>query len=125
MKIFNIILRSVFGLFLLFASVSYFLKLGEQPAAVGAAKTFFDGLEASRYLMPLVKIIELLTGLCFLTGRFVTIANLVLLPVTINILLINLFLVTDALPFGIILLAANVYFISTKWSSYRPIFAMR
>ncbi len=125
MKIFIVILRSLIGLFLLFASISYFANFGDHPAPTGDMKTFMDGVMASKYLMPLAKYIELFCGLAFVSGRFVALANLVLLPITINILLILAFMSPSELPVGIILFLANVFLIYSKWDSYKPIFNMR
>ena len=71
------------------------------------------------------KIVELGTGLCFLTGRFISLANLVLLPITVNILLIHIFLSPELLPIGGFLFGANIYFIYSKWSSYQSVLTIR
>lgn len=122
MKIFNVILRCIFGLLLLFASVTYFFKFSEQPAPTGDLKNFNDGIIITKYLMPLVKTIELFAGLCYVSGRFIALANLVLLPVSINILLVNIFLAPKVIPIGLFIFSANAYFIYTKWNSYKSIF---
>jgi hypothetical protein len=77
MKIAIIIIQLI-GLLLLFASVSFFLKLAPEPEATGNFKSFNVGLVASTYLIPLAKSIEL-CGLSFLTGRY-TLANILILP---------------------------------------------
>ena len=56
MKIAVIIVRSLMGALFLFASITFFFKLITPPPSTGAMKTFSDGLEASRFLMPTVKI---------------------------------------------------------------------
>ena len=70
MKIAAIIVRTLMGLLFLFASITYFFKFITPPPAEGAMKVFGDGLEASVYIMPTVKVIELICGLAFVTGRF-------------------------------------------------------
>lgn len=80
---------------LLFASVSFFLKLVPEPVATGDFKAFQVGLVASVYLMPLAKTEELLYGLAYVSGKFVTLANIIILPVALNILLINYFLTPE------------------------------
>lgn len=121
MKIFNFALRFIFGLLLLFASVTYFIKFSEQPPVTGDFKMFSDGLNIAKYLMPLVKIVELFAGLCFVSSRFIALANLVLLPVSINILLVNIFLAPEAIGIGLFVFLCNVYLIYTKWESYKSI----
>ncbi len=69
MKIAMIIVRTLMGLLFLFASITFLFKLITPPEPTGALKTFSSGLEASRFLMPTVKVIELVCGLAFVSGR--------------------------------------------------------
>ena len=70
MKIVTIVFRVLIGLFLLFASITYFFPMGEQPAPTGEMATVFAGFMATKYLMPLAKAIELLSGLSYVSGKF-------------------------------------------------------
>lgn len=93
MKIATIIIRTLIGLLLLFASLSYFFNLmPAEPITNDNFKAFNMGLVASTYLFPLAKSIELICGLAFVSGRFVTLANILILPITVNILFINYFM---------------------------------
>ncbi len=123
MKIAFIIFRVLIGLLLLFASVSYFFNLIPEPKQTGALKLFNDGMKASGYLMPLVKSIELIVGLAYVSGKFIKIANLLLLPISINILLINLFMMPEGTPIALLLFLGNVLFIYKNWESYTDLFA--
>jgi putative oxidoreductase len=122
MKITTIITRTLIGLLMLFASISYFFALIKEPAQVGNMKIFNDGLKAAVYLMPLVKSIELLCGICFVSGKFMKIAPIVLFPIVINIFCISLFLANEVLPIGVFLLVGNLFLIYSNWASYRPLF---
>jgi putative oxidoreductase len=109
MKIALIIIRSLFGLLFLFASVTYFLKLMPQPEMQGNVKLFMQGMEASVYLMPTVKFVELICALAFISGRFVPLATVMIFPITLNILLYNVFLSPEGAPMGIVLLLVNLF----------------
>jgi putative oxidoreductase len=122
MKIVTIIIRILIGALLIYASVTYFLKLAPEPVTTGDFKAFQVGLVASVYLMPLAKAIELLCGLAFLVGRYVTLANIVILPVTLNILLINIFMSPATLPIGILVFAGNLFLIFSYWKNYKSVF---
>lgn len=122
MKIATIIVRVLIGLLLLFASVSFFLKLVPEPVSTGDFKAFQVGLIASTYLMPLAKGVELLCGLAFVTGRYVAFANIVILPVTLNILLINYFLSPETLPIAIFMFLGNLFLIYSYWGNYKTVF---
>jgi hypothetical protein len=123
MKIATIIVRVLLGLFLLFASLSYFFKFGEQPTPTGEMAVVMTGFMATKYLFPLAKVVELLSGLSYVSGKFMKLFNLVLLPVSVNILLINAFLAPENLPVALVLFVGNLFLIYTNWNSYKGIFS--
>jgi putative oxidoreductase len=122
MKIATLIVRLLIGALLLFASISYFLKLVPEPVTTGDFKAFQLGLVASTYLMPLAKAIELLCGLSFVTNKFVTLSNLIILPITLNILFINYFMMPEGLPIAVGLFLGNLFLIYSKWENYKSVF---
>ena len=122
MKIATIIIRVLIGLLLLFASISFFFKLAPEPEVTGNFKAFNMGLVASTYLLPLAKSVELLCGIAFITGRFVTLANILILPITINILFINYFMAPEGLPLAALLFLANLFLIYRYWDNYKTVF---
>lgn len=122
MKIATIIVRVLIGALLLYASISFFLKLMPEKVATGDFKVFQLGLVTSTYLMPLAKAIELLCGLSYVSGKYVTLANIIILPITINILLINYFLVPEQLPIAIALFLGNLFLIYRYWNNYKTVF---
>jgi putative oxidoreductase len=123
MKIATIIVRVLIGLLLLFASITYFFNIGPaQPAATEEFKVFSTGLITSVYIFPLAKAVELLCGLSFLSGKYVTLANILILPITINILLINYFLSPQNLPIAIAMFIGNLFLIYRYWDNYKSVF---
>lgn len=124
MKIAIIIVRVLLGLIFIYASLMFFFKLSPETVSVGYAKVFEVGLIASTYLIPLTKILELLCGIAFLSGKFVTLANVVILPVTINILFISLFLNPENLPIAIFVFLGNVFLIFSYWKNYKSLFVV-
>jgi uncharacterized membrane protein YphA (DoxX/SURF4 family) len=122
MKIATIIVRVLIGLLLLFASVSFFLKLAPEQVATGNFKAFQIGLVASSYLIPLAKAVELLCGLSYVTGKYVTLANILILPITLNILFINYFMTPEGLPIAIPLFLGNLFLIYRYWENYKSVF---
>ena len=125
MRIVTVIIRILIGLLLLFSSISFFLKLMPEPVTTGDFKAFQVGLVASTYVMPLAKSIELLCGLAFVSGRFVTLASILILPVTINILFINFFLTPEGIPIALFLFFGNFFLIYKHWNNYKSIFAVK
>ncbi|MFI0491096.1 DoxX family membrane protein [Flavobacterium sp.] len=122
MKIATLVIRILIGILLLFASLSYFFKFGEKPALAGDMKTVMDGFTATKYLMPLAKVVELICGLSFITGKFIKISAVILVPISLNILLINVFLMPEGAPIGAALLLGNIFLIYRNWDSYKGLF---
>lgn len=123
MKIITIIIRTLIGLLLLFASITYFFNLIPQPEVTGSFKTFQEGIKASVYLMPLAKTVELVCGLAYVSGKFMKLANILLVPVSLNILFINIFLAPEGTPIALSLLVGNLFMIYKDWDSYKGLFA--
>ena len=117
-----IVVRSLMGLLFLFASITFLFKLITPPPPTGAMKVFSDGLAASRYLLPTVKVIELACGLAFLSGRFVPLATVLITPIIVNIVLVHAFLGPEGLPLAIFLVLANGLLAYHHRESYRPLF---
>lgn len=122
MKTAAIILRILLGAMMVWASLSYFFNLMDAPAPTGDMATAMGGFMATKYLFPLVKGVELLTGLALMSGKFVKIALIVLLPVTVNILLIHIFLAPADIPMAAVILAVHLFLIYANWSSYKHLF---
>lgn len=122
MKLTTTIIRVLIGLLLLYASISYFFHLMPEPETNGNFKAFNVGLVAATYIMPLAKTIELLSGLAFVTNRFVTLANITVLPITINILFINIFLSPEGIPIAVALFLGNLFLITRYWDNYKSVF---
>ena len=123
MKITTIIIRTLIGLLLLFASISFFFHLAPEPEQTRNMKIFSEGVNASKYLMPLVKIVELVCGLSFVTGKYIKLFAVVLIPVTLNILLINIFMMPEGTPIAAALFLGNIFIIYSNWDSYKGLFS--
>ncbi|WP_320814904.1 DoxX family protein [Flavobacterium sp.] len=122
MKIATIIIRVLLGALLLFASLSFFFHLVPEPEATGNMKIFNDGLAASGYLMVLVKIVELICGLSFVTGKFMKLSPILLMPISINILLVHVFMMPEGIPIALFVLLGNLFLIYRNWDSYKELF---
>ena len=122
MKIAVIIIRILMGLLFLFASVVVLFNLVPQPELHGDVKLFQDGMNASRYLMPTVKVIELICAIAFLSGRFVPLATVVIFPIIVNIFLFNAFLSPEGLPVAIFVLLGDLFLAYYYRKNYQGLF---
>lgn len=121
MRIAVIIVRTLMGLLFLFASITFFFKLITPPPLTGAMKLFNDGLEAARYLMPTVKVIELICGLAFVTGRFVPLATILIAPIIVNIFFVHVLLAPEGIPVAVFLVLANSFLAYYHREAYKPL----
>jgi uncharacterized membrane protein YphA (DoxX/SURF4 family) len=121
MRIASIIVRILMGLMFAFASIVFFLKLVDTPEMTGSVKIFNDGIAASIYLMPTVKVFELLCAIAFLTGRFVPLATVVIFPITMNILLFHAFLQPSGLPIAIFMMIGNLFLAYYYRNNYKSL----
>ena len=125
MKIAVIIVRTLMGLLFLFASITYLFRLFPQPELTGSMKLFSAGLEASGYLLYLVKVVELLSGIAFVSGRFVTFATVLIAPIIVNIFCVHALLDPRGLPVAIFLVLGNLFLAYNNWKNYQTLFVAK
>lgn len=125
MKIAVIIVRILMGLMFAFASIAYFFKLMKEPEVTGSVKIFNDGIMASIYLMPTVKVFELLCAIAFLSGRFVPLVTVLIFPIILNIVLFHVFLEPSGLPIAIPLMLGNLFLAYYYRDKYKGILAVK
>ncbi|WP_412465403.1 DoxX family membrane protein [Pedobacter sp. KLB.chiD] len=123
MKIAVIVVRVLLAAMYLFASVSFFFNLmpEEAPAMSAAQTTFMSGVMASVYLMPLIKVTELIGGILLLINRTAPLAALIIFPVTLNIFLYHAFLGPKDLPMAGVMLLINFFLFYAYRAKYLPI----
>lgn len=121
-----LIVRVLVGGMFVFASVAYFGKFMEQkPPESEHALAFMKGLfstagsSAIKY-MDVIKVLELTGGLLVLIGRLAPLGLTLLVPVTVNIALWEIFLAGLPMPpVGLILLGLEIFLLL----AYRRYFA--
>jgi len=128
MNYFHHAIRILTGL--LFLAI-FFSKFGFLPSAVNMpwmftpeGWAFISAIETSGYLFPVIGIISLLCGLAFLANRYVALAAVILMPITVNFALFHLFLgfrihsifsilfIRELVPY--VFLALNVYMLYSE-----------
>lgn len=119
--------RVLLGLVFLGFGVNYFLGLFPLPVMDGAAGRFFEGMVASRYILPLTFATYLATGAALVVGRFVPLALIVLAPIIVNIVAIHL--VTEpsvgGLVPGVFVLVLEAFLAWSYGAAFRPLLRAR
>ena len=83
------VVRYLLGLMLFVLGLNGFLNFIPQPPPPGDGGTFLGAL-VSGGVLPIVKAFEVIVGVLLLAGRFVPLALVMLVPITINIVLYHL-----------------------------------
>jgi len=119
--------RVLLGLVFLGFGVNYFLDLFPLPAMEGAAGRFFEGMVASRYMLPLLFATYLVAGAALVIGRFVPLALVVLAPIIVNIVAIHVVTepsVVGLVP-GVFVLGLEVFLAWSYGAAFRPLLRAR
>lgn len=120
--------RFYLGGFNLVSGLNYFVLFWPQPKIAESAGNEFVIAAMQLKLFAFAKVIEMLGGLCLVTNRFVPLGLVLLMPVTVNIFLVNvpwapfphiqLSVTRNLVMHGILLAAyANYYYPMLKFRS--------
>jgi uncharacterized membrane protein YphA (DoxX/SURF4 family) len=119
------IARIVFGLILLVFGLNGFLRFLPMPPPPERAMSFFMELVGTGYMLPLIKGVEVVTGVLLLSNRFVPLALALVAPNVVNIVLFHLFLAPSGIPLAIVVLALEAYLAWVYRETYRPMLVSR
>lgn len=119
MKTATFFIRTVIGLVLISMSIAYFFNLIPELESTENFKAFHVGLISSVYLLPLIEITIFLCGVSYLLGQYVVLTNIIILPVSTNILFIDFFLNPNGLPLALFIFLGNLFLIYSHRKSYK------
>lgn len=101
--------RILLGLIFTVFGLNGFLNFIPVPEPEPAMGEFMAALMETGYMMPWVKITEIVCGVLLLAGRFVPLALTILAPIVLNIFAIHLFLdAPSSLPLPIALVVLTL-----------------
>ncbi len=89
------------------------------PAPNSQMKVGMTGVFAFGYLFPLVKIIEFVSAILFLSNKYINFAIVILTPVFVNILGIRLFVDQSLLPIVAPMCAMLIFLIWVRWDAFK------
>lgn len=132
MKIVNLIIRVGLGLLLLTFGLNKFFwfmpdfDFTGYPEAEHLFRALrFSGQEATGkgYVMNLVGLTEVAVGLLLVIKKWVPLALVMLVPISINIVMFHAFVNLPNIGPAILVAVLNGYLIYKYWNHYRPLFA--
>lgn len=88
------------------------------------AMSFFGAMINTGYLFYLVGLVEVVTGLLFLTNKWVPFGLILIAPVLVNILLFHLFLDMAGIAPGLILSIIAIILFKKHWQAFKPLFKL-
>ena len=112
----------IFGLYLIFTVISAFIQLLPVPQFNEAAMAFLGALFATGYMVPLMQIIFMITGLMFIFNNWSAFGAVLLAPITVNILAFHIFLDFTGWWMALIFAILHVYLLAIHWPRYKPMF---
>ena len=117
--------RITLGLIFAVFGLNGFVGFIPHPPHAGGAGELIGALASSGYMFPLVKAVELATGILLLAGRYVPLALTVLAPVVVNIVAFHLFLEPATIAVPLVALALGIYLAWTERRAFASLFVAR
>ncbi len=121
MKTVNLIVRILLGLLLLVTGLNKFLNFMPMPEMTGPAQEFMMALVKSGYIMTIVAIVEIITGVLIIINRYQAFALLILFPVMLNAFLFHLFLDIEGIGGSLMALIFNTYLLFVNKEKFKAI----
>jgi len=107
-------LTLLFAVFWIIFGLNGILHFFPIPAPIPESAFFMEALERSGYAMPLTYALEVIGGILLLIPKFRFVSLLLLTPVTLNIVLYDLFLNPGGLVIGLVIAAIHALLLWDK-----------
>ncbi|MBL7666331.1 MAG: hypothetical protein JNM93_14445 [Bacteriovoracaceae bacterium] len=105
------------GLMMIFTGAG-FIPMPPPSPEMGA---IMGGFFSAKYLMPLVKLLQVVSGIMLLTNKYVNAALTFLGPIIVNILGIHLFVDLAGAPMAIFITVLWAILVCSRWNSFKPL----
>ena len=105
----KLIIRILFGLMLVIFGLNKFLQFMPMPPMPEAAGVFMGALVKSGYLMVVVALVEITTGVLLLVNKYQSLALVIVFPVILNAFLFHLFLDLPGIGGAAFAMAMNIF----------------
>lgn len=122
---FSMAVRIIYGLLWVVFGVNFFLQFLPNPPPPESMVKIMEGFLATGYLLKLAKMIEITVGICLVFNVFVPLALILIAPITVNILMIHLFVEPSGLPIAIFMIGVNIFLASRYGSYYKPLLKIK
>lgn len=117
------VFRILFGLMMVNSGLNKFLQYMSMPEMTAEAGALMQAFMQSVYMFPLVAVVELLAGALIITKRFNALGAVLMMPITVNIFFIHMFLDPAGFVMGAVLLALNILFLVENKAKFTSLVA--
>ena len=118
----KLIIRILLGLMLVVFGLNKFLQFMPMPPMPEVAGELMGALVKSGYLMVVVAIVEIVTGVLLLINKYQPLALIVVFPVLFNAFIFHLFLDISGIGGALLAITMNVFLFLANKKSYRLLF---
>ena len=127
-RILTHVVRVLMGLGFTVFGLNAFLNFIQPPPDMvmpEGAMAFSVALMETGYMMPLIGVTMLVSGLLLLANRFVPLALVLLAPFLVNSVCFHVFLERTGLPNALVFVGLELYLAWTYRAAFRPLFVAR
>jgi len=117
------VVRVFLGVLLVVFGLNGFFGFIPLPIFEGQAAAFLSALAATGYMFPLIKFVEILSGVLLLTNRRVSLGLVLAMPVLVNIMAFHLFLSTSGVFVPVLMMASALYLIYERKGTFAALLA--
>ena len=126
MKKATIISRILLGFIYLFFGLDYFLHfIPYEPHHTGRVAAFKAGLMGVGYFYPMIKSIQIVSGIALLINQYAPFFAVVLFPISVNVFLYHTILVPSGWLMGVLLIVPNLFLGYAYRKYYRGMFVRK
>ncbi|MEP1097660.1 MAG: hypothetical protein ABJG78_21255 [Cyclobacteriaceae bacterium] len=123
MRIAATVARYLLGLIFLVFGLNGFLEFLPAPSMGLKAGAFMGALASTGYFFPMVKLLEVVSGIMLLTGKYVPLAIAILGPITLNIFMFHAALEPGGLPIAIVVFGGNILLAVANKDKFKGVFS--
>ncbi len=116
-----LVLRIIFGLFLLFFGSNHLFQFFDPPAPPEAAMGYWEALMVTK-TVTLVGVVEIIAGLSLLLNKYAALMMVILMSISVNAMLYHLTLDSVGLPMGSALIVLNIVMLYAYKDKYKDLF---
>ena len=126
MKKATIISRILLGFIYLVFGLDYFLHfIPYEPHHTGRVAAFKAGLMGVGYFYPMIKSIQIVSGVALLINQYAPFFAVVLFPISVNVFLYHTILVPSGWLMGVLLIVPNLFLGYAYRKYYRGMFVRK